>query len=240
MLNLGVMDVPSLDFGFSRATTAWAKDIQKFEANGVPMAAVTRDICKFLLHASKRRDQDLSAFMAEPGATMMSYKDTMTMQTSRSRLLLITRETRAEEQTIFQQQLQCAIAAGLFEHAPAKRQPRAASPRVTFSDREEEAGNGGSSAESNTSKNERKGKGSPGGHPSWSEIDQKMWREHYGDEKTGRKRRLCFFFSNRPGGCVKEGECEWDHVVPGRYSGKTFENLSQAKAEFVVQQCTRP
>ena len=90
MLNMGVMGVPSLDSGFARATAGWAKDIQKLEANGVPMASVTRDICKFLLNSLKRRDQDLSSFMAEPGATMMPYKGTATMQTSRTRLLSIT------------------------------------------------------------------------------------------------------------------------------------------------------
>ena len=238
VINMGILDIPSLDFGFVSATVTLAKDIQSFEANGVPMAAVTRDICKFLLNALRRRDQDLSSFPSDPGATMVSYKDTDALRISRAGLLEVTRETQADDQSRFQEMLQKAIESGLMTGTPKREKPpKAADKQLAPEGFTPKAGPKLPPATPGAKVKKEK---TDDGHPLWNAIDQNLWREHYGNERTGLMRKLCYFHANRPGGCVKTSDCEWDHAVPGRYGGKQFSELSIAKAEFVVKQCTKP
>ena len=242
VINLGIMDVPSLDFGFVNATTKLAKGIQAFEANGVPMATVTRHICKFLLNAMRRRDQDLSNFPSDPGAEMLSYKDTPDLVESHTRLLRVTREARADAQTTFNEQLRAAIAAGALEMSlkrPSER-PTKKTPERPTKKEEPYVPKSGPKPPTGATPPKVKPETKSASHPPWNAIDQGLWREHYGNEHSGQQRKLCYFHANRPGGCVKTTDCEWEHDVPGRYGGKQYEELSLAKAEFIVKQCTRP
>jgi hypothetical protein len=234
IINLAAMDVPMLDFGFQRVLSQLASDLQSFEANATPMNSVTRDICKMFLNSHRRRNQDLSAFPADEGDGLFSYVQTPALVASRTRLLLHTRETMADDLTNWMHHYHRMIAATGGQ--PAQRQGPPTTPARTPT--------GLAPAKATDRSGTPAVKKEPPARADhkateWQKIDHTLWREAYGDTDVGK---ICFFHANRPGGCTKsQDECGFSHgMLPERYDGKAFDKLSMAKRTYILGQCKRP
>jgi hypothetical protein len=236
---MAVLDTPTLDFGFQTTLLKLARDIQTFEANGTPMSSVTRDVCKTLLNALSRREREIGGSAILEGG-LISYRDTPTLTASRARMLTHTRESTADEMSRWMLLAQRAGLTGTIVPAPefnpagspAKRPTppkKAPTPQVKREPKTPKKGQGTPNAGGPGAPQRPKG--------AWTAIDQRIWREKYGVGSNGDK--LCFFYANKPGGCIKDG-CTWSHdELPARYEGSQFAGLGDDKRAFIIENCKR-
>jgi hypothetical protein len=227
LLTMAVLDTPSLDFGFQVRLSQMARDVLTCEANGIPVASITRQIAKVLLNAERRRDQDLcpGSEDADDGA-MMSYKDTATLLANRTQLLAITRESMAEEQARWQHHY-ARSGQGFGGATPkqAKGGAQSAPPRTPATP---------------ASKGQQGGAGNKPAGDGWSKIKKANWHKVYGPQTIdGKAVDLCFFHCNRPGGCsFDEASCRNDHAgYPPEYHGQGFAAIGPTAQQEVVRKC---
>jgi hypothetical protein len=234
MQALQVIVTPDLDVGFASGVNWFAENISSFVANGTPMTMVTRAISRFLLQAQRQRNQELM-FGDESGEEMLCFKETAAVAMSKVRLLEWNRDAQIDQQI---QWTRC------YEQATGVRGGGGQS-RGRY---DGNTGTGGAKQGSYDGRVKLEGGGTQGGASgtkstlmkiNYNKIDKQKWRHAYGETRVnGKVVLMCWYYCNRPGGCVKQKECVHEHTVyPKEYKGKALEKCSEDFQREVLKKC---
>jgi len=222
-----------LDFGFAAALKFFPDNLMILEANGTPLSLVTRAPCKTLLSAQRQREQALM----HPGfgeELLLTYVEPDDVTRAKTKLLEWSRETQADDMVRFRRCMEAAGVETAMESGTTKQVrfgTTATAPRDTSGTYDRKLPMTPTTAPS--VKREPKS-------PSIYLIDKKMWDTSYGAiGVSGNKNTLCWYHSNRPGGC-RNSNCINDHTsYPTFYGGLPFASLSADKQRSVLNECKR-
>jgi hypothetical protein len=239
MQALQVVVTPDLDVGFASGVKWFAEGITSFVANGTPMAMVTRAVSRFLLQAQRQRHQELM-FADESGEEMLCFRETEAITNSKVKLLDWNRDAQVDQQiqwTRCMEQARTTGSTSMGNHdnktwGHQGNQDRSGGNRsVHFQQQVKQEGGGNSGKQSDARNN--------GMEINVNKIDKPKWKREYGETRVnGKVVLLCWYNSNRVGGCVKEATCTYDHKhYPEEYKGKPLSKCGAAFQKEVLKKC---
>ena len=241
MQTLHVLVTPDLDVGFANEVKWFADSITDFVANGTPMCMVTRAIRRFFLQAQRQRNQELM-FADERGEEMLCFKETTALVSSKQRLMDWNRDAQIDQQIQWTRCYEQATGKGARSGdtgyggrngAYGARGNNGATKGVSFSPQVKMEGGGGGQYGAREAK------------PctmdiNFNRIEKGKWMHKYGETRVdGKVTMFCWYHSNRPGGCVRQGECQHTHKgYPTAYKGKALEKCTPQFQKEVLKNCT--
>jgi hypothetical protein len=227
--------------GGSRHRSWRAHQLRVTVADGTPMCMTTRAISRFLLQAQRQRQQEMM-FADESGEEMHCFQETMVITDAKERLMRWNRDAQIEHQIQWGRCLaQAQLTGGTNERSMKSEygrqssgdgQGRGVGKTLSFeypSRRDGREANGGRQQERRDT-NEIK----------HNKIDKKKWTHSYGETRVnGKVVMICWYHSNRPGGCVRKEDCAHDHSrYPEAYKGKPLDKCSTTFQKEVMQKCS--
>ena len=227
-----VIAAPDLDVGFASGVHWFSEAITSFVANGTPMAMTTRAISRFLLQAQRQRNQEM-LFADDSGEEMLCFKETEAITLAKAKLLDWDRDTQVDQQI---QWRRCLELSNEKDRGHGK-----------YGARQNGGTGGGESYPTKASGSfaKTKAEGEYGGksstmHVNYNKIDKKVWQNTYGETRAnGKVVLLCWYHSNRPGGCVRHTECPHDHNrYPTAYKGRALEKCDAPFQKEVLRKCS--
>ena len=238
MQALHVLVTPDLDVGFATELKWFADGVTNFAANGTPMCLVTRAISKCLLLAQRQRNQVL-LFADNSGEEMLNFHPSESLRDAKMKLMDWDREAQIDQQIQWARCFAEATAQGTPTGGAGSggrhvRYPPGESPYAY------KPGQGPPKPDTSTTPPARKTVKFEGLDINFNKIEKKLWDNNYGEIRVGGKVvLLCWYFCNRPGGCVKGTDCSHEHgQYPAAYKSKPLAKCSTTFQKEVLAKCT--
>ena len=239
-------EVPALDLGFAVELSWWHSEVEGFRLSGLPFVLVMMELGLLLVTAQRQRDQALSHGTSDE-TTELSFQTTERIETGK-RLLLERANRACDFEQVMIARMSQEIQSGKPTHAAwgsgqqrANRPPPNADggkPRGAPRQAIPHGGGGQQVPPQQTRQHApvapKDGQGKKAAVH--QELDKQKWHRAYGGEKDAAAKSPCWFYANRPGGCLQtDATCTKSHAIrPKEYGGKHWDELDGASKKKIA------
>jgi hypothetical protein len=232
-----VFEVPSLDLGFAEQLMWWQAEIDGFKQSGLPFCLVMMEMGKLLVTSQRQREQALSHGTRDD-ATELGFTTTKAIEDGKK--VLVERSNQAWQfEQVLMERMSMEMASG--HQLPAHKPPPSddggtwtTPPRRQKGPRPPAPSGGGSQQQR---QQQPKAEPAPSKKPAvHAELNKSKWHAAYGGDKDEDGKAPCWFYCNRPGGCLQpDAVCVKSHKAkPRDYGGKHWDQLGANARSFIT------
>ena len=250
VLKMRVLDVPTLDLGFSEQLLWWQQELPGIQQSNAPFCLVAVELGRLLTTADLQRRQSMS-FSDNSDAESLTFKTTPEIESGKQRLLNHAQGAQQHEMVAMQRYFD---EHGRKVHGPEtiqdltsaapNRDVASHSKRVSFRDnaprQQKKSTSPGPAAPQQRTLTVIKKPATPGTIGTINvnrDLRRDKWQRAYGWDKDADNKAPCWHHPNRTGGCTHGDDCKLGHKKrPAPYKGQHWDQLdSKTRQEIIAK-----